>query len=119
MNPSKENEWGRRGRSASAYLDLWGAGAGIWSPKRWRLSPELRTGGGGRRGRERAYLDLWSGGGGNRSAKRLSPEPRASRGGWGLGGAEEEGARDVQDGDAEKMRGEKHLEASTHGLHEK
>jgi hypothetical protein len=30
-----------------------------------------------------------------------------------------EGARDVQDGDAEKMRGEKHLEASTHGLHGK
>jgi hypothetical protein len=31
---------------------------------------------------------------------------------------EEEGARD-EDGDAEKMRGEKHLEASTHGLHGK
>jgi hypothetical protein len=65
----------------------------------------------GGRGRERAYLDLWSGGEENRSPKRLSPEPRAN----GAGGVGEEGARGVQDGDAKRMRGEKHLEASTHG----
>jgi hypothetical protein len=38
---ARKTNGGRRGRVASAYLDLWGTG--IWSPKRWRLSPELRT----------------------------------------------------------------------------
>jgi hypothetical protein len=56
----------------------------------------------GGRGRERAYLDLCGAGGGNQSSKRLSPEPQASGGGWGFG---EEGARDVREGDAERMRG--------------
>jgi hypothetical protein len=85
-NPSKENDWGRRGRAASAHL------------KSEAVAAVTGVVGGRGRGREHAYLVLWSAGGGSRSPKRLSPEPRASGGGGrvrcaGAGAASERGRR--------------------------
>jgi hypothetical protein len=83
-NPSKENDWGRRGRAASAHLKSEAVAAVTGVAGGWGRVGVERAG--WRKGRERAYLVLWSAGGGSRSPKRLSSEPRASGGGWGFGG---------------------------------